>query len=102
MNFTDFKSELKDEFDIPEYKAKEILLFLQRRIREKLTRGIEISLHKIGTFRITVRKPKPYMHLKTGKMKMAKAQFYLIFKASQSMKQALRDKPIYYREESNP
>lgn len=95
MNFTDLTNEISVEFDIPRYKTRRMLLTILRKMRKRLIFGDDIKLKNIGTLKSRVRKPKKYLHLKTGNMEMSKRCLYLDFKATPSIEKAFKEKPVY-------
>jgi len=95
MNFYDLKDEVAEEFGITKDLSRKIMSFLLKRMQYHLFFGTEISFRLIGTFRLLKRDPKPFKHLKTGKMEMSKKSYYLKFKVSKRMAEKLKGKTVY-------
>jgi len=95
MNFTDFTKDLSEEFGFSERQSRKIITFLTKRLKNKLVFGCEVSLREIGIFKLRIRKPRPFLHLKTGKTEMSKKSFYLSFRPSKKMADQLKDKTVY-------
>lgn len=95
MNLTDFSKDISEEFGIPEYKAKKLLSFLTKKIRNRLIYGIEVTFREIGTFRLKIRPPKKYLNLQTNTMEVADKAYRLKFEPTKKMRDDLRKKPVY-------
>lgn len=95
MNFTDFANDLKQEFDIPEYKGKKILAFLNKKMEEKLFFGTEMTFRNIGTITIKIREPKKYLHFKSKTMRLIPRRFVLQFRMTRIFKERLKAKTVY-------
>lgn len=95
MNFTDLTDDLSIEFGLTKQLSRKIITFLIKKLREKIVFGIEVSFRNIGTFRLKIRQPKPFLHLKTGNTEMSKKSFYLNFRPTLLMKEKLKTKTVH-------
>lgn len=100
MNFTEFHKDLSKEFGISTRQSKKIVSFLLKRLRHKLMFGTEVTLREIGTFKLKVRHPKPFLNLKTNKMEMSNRIFLLKFRVTRKMADDLKKKTVYGYSES--
>lgn len=95
MNFTDFNKDLSEEFDLTQQESKKILSFLQKRIKDRLIFGVDISIREVGTFTRAIRKPKPYLNLQTNKMQVAPRRYFLKFVVKKTMADKLKKKTLF-------
>lgn len=95
MNFSQFYKDLSYEFGLSERQSKKIVAFLIKRLRKKLLFGTEVTLREMGTFKLTVKHPKPFLNLKTNEMDMSERSFQLKFRPSQKMTDDLKKKTVY-------
>lgn len=95
MNFTEFHKDLSEEFGFSAQTSKKIVSFLLKQLRHKLLFGTEVTLRNIGTFKLKVSHPKPFLNLKTNKMQMSKRIFVLKLVVTRKMADALKKKTVY-------
>jgi len=95
MNFTTLSDDLAKEFKMPKKQALKMTTFLMNRMRAKLIFGQHISLYKIGTLVLKIRKSKPFPSVKTGKMEISKKKYYLALNVSKGLTTELRKKTVY-------
>jgi len=100
MNYTDFHKDLSQKFGYSTRESKRIIAFLQKELRKKLLFGTEITLREIGTFKLKVRHPKPFLNLKTNKMQISKRIFVLKLQVTRKMATDLKKKTVYGYSES--
>lgn len=100
MNFSDFHKDLSDEFGFSTRQSKKILSFLLKRLRQKLLFGTEVNLRNIGSFRLKVSHPKPFLNMQTGKMEKSNRIFVLKLQVTRRMAEALKKKTVYGYSES--
>ena len=95
MNLTDLNKDLAEEFGISQIQAKRMLSFVNKRIRTRLLFGEEISIRKVGTFKLRVRQPRNYMNLQTREITRSEKHYFLDFIPTHSMKEDLKKKTVY-------